>query len=98
MLMLCRPDDVELVKPLSPRPSGTVDKYTERRCRRVETDGFPARTRTTQRIRKTTFNFKHQGSTRRAAESGDIARPERAERAETPSRKKPDTVATMSAF
>ena len=93
MLMLCR-RIVELVKPLSPRPSGTVDKYTERRCRRVETDGFPARTRTTQRIRKTTFNFKDQRAAPRSAETS----PGRRERAETPSRKKPDTVATMSAF
>ena len=77
MLMLCR-RIVELVKPLSPRPSGTVDKYTERRCRRVETDGFPARTRTITENSKD--NVQLQGSTRRAAESGDIARPERARR------------------
>ena len=91
-------DDVELVKPLSPRPSGTEDKYTERRCRRVETDGFPARTRTITENSKD--NVQLQGSTRRAAEppADDAWAPGRRERAETPSRKKPDTVATMSAF
>ena len=68
MLMLCR-RIVELVKPLSPRPSGTVDKYTERRCRRVETDGFPARTRTITENSKD--NVQLQGSTRRAAETGE---------------------------